>query len=177
MYFRCKVRTVRCILIIRIVCDWVFLSTCWIFVSGRTLAVVSCCYGVSVVCKCCLDCCNFKKQISRLEVFGFHCYMEICQFVCCLLSRTRHLSDLPEMHDWEAYMDMSKIESFKKIDAADFLLILVRSCSDVQLAGCARISISMPEIFTPFCPSGNQSFVFVFPERCVCVMSRTSAGG
>ena len=48
--------------------------------------------------------------------------MEICQFVYCLLSRTRQISGLPELHDWEAYMDISKIEAFKKIDTADFLL-------------------------------------------------------
>ena len=40
----------------------------------------------------------------------------------CLLSRTRQISSLPELHDWEAYMDASKIEAFKKIDTADFLL-------------------------------------------------------
>ena len=40
----------------------------------------------------------------------------------CLLSWTRQITGLPELHDWEAYMDVSKIEAFKKIDTADFLL-------------------------------------------------------
>ena len=40
----------------------------------------------------------------------------------CLLSRTCQLSDFPEIHDWEAYMDTSKIECFKMIDTADILL-------------------------------------------------------
>ena len=71
---------------------------------------------------CCLDRCTFKEQLSGREDYGFHCYMEICQFVYCLLSRTRQISSLPELHDWEAYMDVSKIEAFKKIDTADFLL-------------------------------------------------------
>ena len=71
---------------------------------------------------CCLDRCTFKKQLSGREDYGFHCYMEICQFVYCLLSRTRQISGLPELHDWEAYMDVSKIETLKKIDTADFLL-------------------------------------------------------
>ena len=71
---------------------------------------------------CCLDRCTFKKQLSGREDYGFHCYMEICQFVYCLLSRTRQNSGLPELHDWETYMDVSKIEAFKKIDTADFLL-------------------------------------------------------
>ena len=56
------------------------------------------------------------------EDYGFHCYMEICQFVYCLLSRTRQLSELPALHNWEAYMDVTKIEKLKKIDTADFLL-------------------------------------------------------
>ena len=40
----------------------------------------------------------------------------------CLLSRTPQISGLPELHDLEAYMDVSKIEAFKKIDTADLLL-------------------------------------------------------
>ena len=48
--------------------------------------------------------------------------MEICQFVYCLLARTRQLSGLPDHHDWEAYMGTSKIEDFNKIDTVDFLL-------------------------------------------------------
>ena len=48
--------------------------------------------------------------------------MEVCQFVYCLLSRTRVLADLPELNDWAAYMDPEKIKAFKKIDTADFLL-------------------------------------------------------
>ena len=71
---------------------------------------------------CCLDRCTFKKQLSGREDYGFHCYMEICQFIYCLLSRTRLLSGLPDLHDWEAYMDVSKVETFKKVDTADFLL-------------------------------------------------------
>ena len=71
---------------------------------------------------CCLDRCTFKKQLSGREDYGSHCYMEICEFVYCLLSRTRQISGLPELHDWEAYLDVSKVEAFKKIDTADFLL-------------------------------------------------------
>ena len=71
---------------------------------------------------CCLDRCTFKKQLSGREDYGFHCYMEICQFVYCLLSLTRQLSELPDLHDWEAYMDVTKIEKFKNINTTDFLL-------------------------------------------------------
>ena len=71
---------------------------------------------------CCLERCTFKKQLTGRADYGFHCYMEICQFVYCLLSRTRVLSSLPELNDWAAYMDTEKVASFKKIDTADFLL-------------------------------------------------------
>ena len=46
--------------------------------------------------------------------------MEICQLLYCLLSRTRQISGL--LREWEAYLDVSKIEAFKKIDTADILL-------------------------------------------------------
>ena len=94
---------------------------CWISVSDRRLVVVDLSFEVGMIC-CCLDRCTFKKQLSGRADYGFHCYMEICQFVYCLLSRTRMLSSLPELNDWAAYMDTEKIASFKKIDTADFLL-------------------------------------------------------
>ena len=75
-----------------------------------------------MICICCLDRCTFKKQLSGRVDYGFHCYMEICQFVYCLLSRTRELTDLPELNDWAAYMDSEKIKEFRKIDTASFLL-------------------------------------------------------
>ena len=75
-----------------------------------------------MICICCLDRCTFKKQLSGRVDYGFHCYMEICQFVYCLLSRTRELTDLPELNDWTAYMDSEKIKVFRKIDTASFLL-------------------------------------------------------
>ena len=95
---------------------------CWISVSGRRLSVVGWSFGVGIICFYCLDRCTFKKQLSGRVDYGFHCYMEICQFVYCLLSRTRVLSSLPELNDWAAYMDSEKIASFKKVDTADFLL-------------------------------------------------------
>ena len=74
-----------------------------------------------MICVCCLDRCTFKKQLSGRKDYGFHCYMEVCKIVYCLLSRVRVVSDLPELNDWAAYLDPSKIESFKKIDTAVFL--------------------------------------------------------
>ena len=39
----------------------------------------------------------------------------------CLLTRSRKLSSLPPLDDWESYMDSSKLESFEKISSDDFL--------------------------------------------------------
>ena len=75
--FRCGVLTARCIVTICNVCGWDFSYTFSIFVSGRRLVVVFCCFEVSAACICCLDCCIFKKQLLRREVYGFHCYMEV----------------------------------------------------------------------------------------------------
>ena len=54
--------------------------------------------------------------------YGFYSYSELCQFVYCLLSRTRRLSDMPELNDWDAYLDSPKIAAFGKADSADFLV-------------------------------------------------------
>ena len=89
---------------------------------SRRLASVCWFFWVSMMCVYCLDRCTFKKQLSGRKDYGFHCYMEVCQFAYCLLSRTRVVSELPELNDWAAYMDASKIECFKKIDSSDFLL-------------------------------------------------------
>ena len=47
--------------------------------------------------------------------------MEVCQFVYCLLSRTRKISALPGLHDWEEYMDVEKVDEFDSISPDDFL--------------------------------------------------------
>ena len=70
----------------------------------------------------CLDQCTFKKQLVDRSDYGSHSYNELCQFVFCLLSRTRRLSDMPELNDWDAYMDSPKIAAFGKVDSADFLV-------------------------------------------------------
>ena len=70
----------------------------------------------------CLDHCTFKKQLVERSDYGFHSYSELCQFVYCLLSRSRRLSDIPELNDWDAYMDSTKIATLGKVDSADFLV-------------------------------------------------------
>ena len=70
---------------------------------------------------CVLDTCTFKKQLSCRADYSFHSYMEVCQFVSCLLPRSRRISSLPCLNLWEEYMDPQRLESFECIDAADFL--------------------------------------------------------
>ena len=68
-----------------------------------------------------LDSCTFKKQRARRGDYTFHCYSELCQFIYCLLTRSRKVSSLPEMNSWEDYMDSEKIASFPKTSDATFL--------------------------------------------------------
>ena len=53
--------------------------------------------------------------------YAFHAYNEVRQFINCLLSRSRVVSGLPQMDDWEAYMDPSKLKDLEKISSEDFL--------------------------------------------------------
>ena len=69
----------------------------------------------------CLDHCTFRKQQSRRVDYAFHAYSEVSQFVYCLLSRSRKLSSLPPLDEWESYMDSSKLDSFEKVSSDDFL--------------------------------------------------------
>ena len=69
-----------------------------------------------------LDFCTFKKQLSGRDDYCFHGYSELCSFVYCLLSRTRKLTNLPELSDWEKYMDCDELSGFEKFDTEDFLL-------------------------------------------------------
>ena len=51
--------------------------------------------------------------------YAFHAYNEVCQFIYCLLSRSRVVSGLPQMDDLEAYMDPSKLKDLEKISSED----------------------------------------------------------
>ena len=70
---------------------------------------------------CVSDSCSFKKQSSGRSDYGFHGYMEICQFVYCLLSRSRKLGSLPSLNSWEDYMDLQKLDGFENVASCDFL--------------------------------------------------------
>ena len=70
----------------------------------------------------CLDYFNFERLRQCRRDYGFHGYGEVCNFVYCLLMRTRKLSDLPGIHEWESYMDISKLSYFNAISMEEFLM-------------------------------------------------------
>ena len=61
-----------------------------------------------------------KLRQSRSH-YAFHGYGELCKFIYCLLMKTRQLSSLPDSHDWEAYMNVEKVSSFRVAPVEDFL--------------------------------------------------------
>ena len=42
--------------------------------------------------------------------YAFHCYGKLCNLVYCLLMKTRELSSLPGIHDWDSYMDVENVK-------------------------------------------------------------------
>ena len=69
----------------------------------------------------CLDHCTFVKQRAGRGGYAFHAYSEICQFVYCLLVRSRKVSSLPPLNDWDSYMEPSKLDAFEKASSDDSL--------------------------------------------------------
>ena len=65
--------------------------------------------------------CTFRKQLSGRSDYSFHFYMEVCQFVYCLLSRTRKIGSLPDLNDWEEYMDEQRVDEFENVAVCNFL--------------------------------------------------------
>ena len=67
-------------------------------ISGHIVFLCFSCFssGYHVVCS---DHSTFKKLRAGRSDFGFHSYSEVCQFVYCLLTRSRKLSSLPELND------------------------------------------------------------------------------
>ena len=59
--------------------------------------------------------------MSGRSDYSFHFYTEVCQFVYCLLSRTRKIASLPELNSWEEYMDEQRVDEFENVAASDFL--------------------------------------------------------
>ena len=64
---------------------------------------------------------HLSKLRQRRSEYAFHGYGELCNLVYCLLMETRELSSLPDIHDWDSYMDVEKVASFPVSAADEFL--------------------------------------------------------
>ena len=112
---------------------------------------------------------NFEKLRQCSTDYAFHGYGEVCNFIYCLLMRTRKLSDLPGIHEWESYMDVSKLSSFGVISMKDFLM-------DCDFgSGLAAIKTRVMQEFRVKCRECLDRFVFLVLEH-VTVTSGISRG-
>ena len=59
-------------------------------------------------------------QQNRVD-YVFDGHGEFCNFVYCLLMKTRVLSDLPDFHAWDACMDIMKYRDFVVVPSDVFL--------------------------------------------------------
>ena len=64
---------------------------------------------------------HLPKLRQRRSDYAFHGNGELCNMVHCLLLKTRELSSLPDIHDWDSYMDVEKVASFPVAAADEFL--------------------------------------------------------
>ena len=64
---------------------------------------------------------NCPKLRQDQADYAFRAYGEFCNFVYCLLLKTRSTSGLPEIHAWESYMDIVKIRDFAVVPCDSFL--------------------------------------------------------
>ena len=94
--------------------------TCRKFCFSLFLFIVS---SLLVVCYwlLCLDAVTFVKQQTGRSDYSFHNYMEMCSFIYCLLTRIRKVSSLPELNEWDEYVDPAKMASFELVETSDFL--------------------------------------------------------
>ena len=65
---------------------------------------------------------NFEKLQQGRTDYGFHSYGEFCNFIYCLLLKTRSSTYLPGIHEWESYMDLSKLDSFGALPIEECLV-------------------------------------------------------
>ena len=66
------------------------------------------------VCHWFLDAVSFTKQQSGRAYYNIQAYMELFQFLYCLLTRSRKFATMSELNAWDDYMDVSKIVHFDK---------------------------------------------------------------
>ena len=55
---------------------------------------------------------NLTKYRHGRSENDFRSYGELCNFIYCLLLKSRHVSALPAVHEWEQYMDPAKVAIF-----------------------------------------------------------------
>ena len=150
----------------------------------------------------CLDASSFKKQTTKRADYGFHHYFELCQFVYCLLSRSRKVSSLPPLEAWESFMDVSKLDAFEEADMDSFLVLhdfgvdllrrgtsefldFRRRCREffdylveVILSHCAVSNQFMEGIYC-FCPEllleGDDKHVFMSFKKLSQVLERSGS--
>ena len=64
---------------------------------------------------------NFEKMSPARKDYAFHGYGEPCNFIYCLLLKTRVTSKLPGIMEWEEYMDVKKLSRFPVAPMEEFL--------------------------------------------------------
>ena len=64
---------------------------------------------------------NCPKLRQGQADYAFRAFGEFCNFVYCLLLKTRSTSGLPEIHAWESYTDIVKIRVFVVVPCDSFL--------------------------------------------------------
>ena len=65
---------------------------------------------------------KFPKFCEGRVEYCFHGYGEICNFVFCLLMKTKTLSSLPGITAWEEFMSVSQVSEFPSIPLKSFLV-------------------------------------------------------
>ena len=139
---------------------------------------------------CCPDCCllfefrflsdgnlnclvlvfiNFEKLQQCRADYGFHGYGELCHFVYCLLMKTRDISSLPAVHDWEEYMDVERVAEFLPAPIESFL----ENCDFGRLLSAGKTSGVLE--FRVHCKEFLDRLVFVILKN-PAVSSRVARG-
>ena len=110
----CFLIVVDCVFIRIIGCS--FLSSS--FFLCIVVGLFFCCIQIMV---CVLIHNNCPKLRQGQADYAFRAYGEFCNFVYCLLLKTRSTSGLPEIHAWESYMDVVKVRDFAVVPCDSFL--------------------------------------------------------
>ena len=147
---------------------------------------------VSVICVLVYN--NFTKLRQSRRDYSFHSYGELCNFVYCLLLKTRAVGTLPGIHEWEKYMSAEAISSFPVVAPDAFLAnddfgktLMVRTTGElpefrsrcrqfldrliVVIVGSVSVTSGVSSCLYSFCPEilfeGDDHGVFaLFADLC-----------